>query len=362
MRSDITSNFLFDPEVIQLNHASYGFPSKATWENSATLRRELELDPAGNLGAHVVSKLASVVDTLRAFLGLPNGHLAFTLNTTEAHETVVRSLKAERKQFTIAFQDDEYASMKSGWAETTEGAALTGVVVRKSTDTTCPLQADVVLSSVVASSTARLSQMADLQSTWVTIVDASHAPGHVDLKPAGTMPGPTAIIGSLHKWLPTMRPAGFLWLSDDWSIPIRPAIASLRDHASGPLELLSWRGTWDPVPHLTVPLAIDQWMAWKSDGLIDAGEQLADEASQAMFEIGYQEWNEPKARAPRLRSFIMADRSVDDLKALLSANRINAWVGTHGGHTVLRLAFNVYNDGGDLEGIVSALTARTRFR
>lgn len=354
MHKDVAQEFLFDPRVVQLNHASYGAPTRASWERVNTLRRDLELDPAANLGEHLIGRFEAIEDSLRTFLQLPHGQLAFTLNTTEAHETVARSLLDSRREFTVALADDEYESMRTTWSTASKRRSQqVSVAIMTSREST--LLADVTLQSVVTSSAARLSDPSESTAHWARILDASHAPGHVPLDRWIGRTCQTAIVGSLHKWLPAARPAGFLWLSDDWHVAVRPAIASLRSPDSSPSQLLTWRGTWDPAPHLAIPTAIAQWIEWRDAGLIESAEALANLASESLEAVGLHDWNNKASRAPRMRSFLVPNVGVEDLKNALSAARINAWVGPHQGQTILRLAFNVYNEVSDIERVVDTV-------
>ena len=357
MRSDIIDEFLFDPNTIQLNHASYGTPTRATWDRISRLRRDLELDAASHLGSPLVPRLAEVGQTVQSFLGLTGGQLAFTLNTTEGHETVTRSLVASRRAFSAALRDDEYESMQTTWlVEAKRRSNDISVTIHDEPLSGLNPTPDVSIVSVVASSTARLADPAEAAASWASVVDASHGPGHLDLAPWAFSRVPTAIVGSLHKWLPAVRPVGFLWLRDDWPTAIHPAIASLRDAASPPLELLSWRGTWDPTPHLAIPTAIAQWIEWRDAGLVAAAESLAEASSAAIQGIGLAEWNVPISRAPRLRAFVVQNVGVGELKGELVRAGINAWVGLHLDRTIIRLAFNVYNDPSDIERVVDVLS------
>lgn len=352
MRSDLVSEFLFDPEVIQFNHASYGTPTRSTMAKVVSLRRELERDPAANLGEHVLQGLHTAANIVRDYLGLGHGELAFTLNTTEAHETVRRSVVAADRSLSIGLRDDEYESIRSSWLAN-ESEDFGSVTVHRGPLHGADLPPQVSISSVVASSTARRADPREAAGSFARIVDASHGPGHIDVEPWLTPA--TAVVGSLHKWLPAVRPVGFLWLSNEWPLRLRPAITSLRDPAASPLELLSWRGTWDPTPHLAVPHAIQEWKAWQDDGLIWAAEVLADDCSQILGALGLQEWNNPAERAPRMRAFVIPDRSTAAVKDVLRDSRINAWVGQHLGHTIIRLAFNMYNDAGDIDRVADVL-------
>jgi isopenicillin-N epimerase len=356
MRSDVASEFLFRQEIVQLNHASYGSPTRATWARLGALRRQLELDPAANLGAHLVPKLAEIADSVRTFLGLPGGQLAFALNTTEAHETASRSLLDSRSHFTVAMRDDEYESVRTTWcAAASHRSPNVSVALVGGAEIRGVLTADVTVQSVIASSTARRGAPTEASPVWARIVDASHAPGHVELDGWASRGCPTAVVGSLHKWLPAVRPAGFLWLSDDWTVDTHPAIASLRSPAEAAGELLAWRGTWDPTPHFAVPVAIEQWLDWQEAGLVGAAEDLADLASRTLAEFGLREWNGGHARAPRLRSFVVPDCPLETLKGAFAAAGIKVWIGSHEGETVLRLALNVYNDTDDIERVLRVL-------
>ena len=342
MREDVAEEFLFDPQVVQLNHASYGFPSRRAWQRVAAIRRQLELDPQDGLGSHLVEPFERMAATVRDLLSLEAGRFAFTLNATEAHETLRRSLEAGGR-IDASLPADAYESMRTAWEIDRGGQCERG-----------DGRTAVRVPSLVASSTARLVPADELEQVpgGFLVVDAAHGPGHVALPTSAD-----AVFGTLHKWLPAVRSVGFLWVSDSVAAPIVPAISSLRQHDAETLTaLLSWRGTWDPAPVLGLDAAVEDWLTWRSAGLVAEAEALADAASGLMAELGFEELNPPSRRAPRLRAFVLPGVGVDRARDWFRDRAVNVWLGEYEGQTILRIALNVYNDTADIDRLCSTAT------
>ena len=59
-----------------------------------------------------------------------------------------------------------------------------------------------------------------------------------------------------------------------------------------------------------------------------------------------------------MRAFVVPNAEVEELKSTLARAGLNAWVGPHLGQTIIRFAFNVYNDAQDIDRFVNVLEAR----
>jgi isopenicillin-N epimerase len=188
------------------------------------------------------------------------------------------------------------------------------------------------------------------------ILDAAHGPGHVPLDPEGW--GVDAMFGTIHKWYPTMRPVGLLWMTDKFAEHVRPAEVSLTWDSGDLVERFSWPGTFDPIPRLTVDAAIEEWHEWQASGALDRCRDLADAATRLLSDAGGVPTASPEFSPPRLRAFIFNGIARQQLKETLIRAGLRAWVGPGtDGECILRISTHVYNDLSDVEAVVAQLPA-----
>jgi isopenicillin-N epimerase len=219
----------------------------------------------------------------------------------------------------------------------------------------------VLQASLVSSSSALRLPIAEL-GAWVKrrggtfVVDAAHGPGHLQV--AQLADHADVAFGTLHKWLPLPRGVGFIWASAALQADIRPAEVSLNWDAEEFAARFSWPGTFDPVPRLCLPDAIDQFNRWQHTGLIAEAEKWAEEMSVALEGIGAVPTGGASTLAPRLRAFILSGVSLPELNATLDMHGIRAWTGVDAaGETLLRIATHVYSSGDDLHRLVDAIAS-----
>jgi isopenicillin-N epimerase len=100
-------------------------------------------------------------------------------------------------------------------------------------------------------------------------------------------------------------------------------------------------------------LALKEWRAWCSAGLVSLAEGLADRASDELTGVGAVPTSARAYLPPRLRAFTLPGVSRADLDAQCAAASVRAWTGVDpAGATLLRLALHVYNDEADVETAV----------
>ncbi|MFG2446462.1 aminotransferase class V-fold PLP-dependent enzyme [Nocardia fluminea] len=366
MKSAAAAKFPLRADIIQFNHASYGMSSLRVIEEGERLRREIESDPTVYLGAELTARLEVQAADVACALGIGQDRMTLCTNATSAAAAIIASVPLSSNSVVVIL-DVEYSSICRAWETACEkaGASLISVSVPIPFESTIDLLAeldaripgpvDYLQVSAITSSTAIELPMSEL-GNWAAqrgarlIVDAAHGPGHIPLKPGQW--GASAVFGTLHKWFPTLRPVGFLWLAPELDTLIRPAEVSLTWDSSSLVERFSWPGTFDPVPRLTVQTAIEQWGEWESDGLIDGCKKLADIADHAMADSGARCTSAPEFRPPRLRAFILDGANPLQVKDLLQAAEIRAWVGQGAqGECLLRLAPHIYNDENDVDRV-----------
>jgi len=363
------AEFPIDADIVLLNHASFGVPTRRMLAAAEGTRQRIESDAAGLLADSLIGELRVELACAADFLAAPPDSLAFTMNATEAASAVASSL-GRRRALRVAMLDTEYPSVIRAWQVATANHGGSVQLVHLD----CPVCStdevvsefdrqvggglDVVVISLVTSSTA-LALPVRCIGRWasgrgaITVVDAAHGPGHLDVRVADL--GASVVYGTLHKWLPVPRPLGFLYLADELLDVVRPATVALH-WDEGLAERFAWRGTWDPAPALCLSAALEQWRSWQSAGLLRHAERMADLASATFTASGLQPTGAAALLAPRLRAFHAPGVTAAGLLAALDDARVRAWVGVSpSGQTLLRVATHVYTIEDHVDRVVEAV-------
>jgi isopenicillin-N epimerase len=363
--------FPIDTDLALLNHASFGVPTTRMLTAAEQTRRHIERDAAGFLSRSLVDELRDRIAVTASFLAAPPDNLALTMNATEAASAVASSL-GDRAGLRVAMLDTEYPSVIRAWQVATAARGGSVHLVHLDTPTSSgdevinafdrqiggPL--DVLVVSLVTSATAlvlpvrRLARWASERGA-LTVVDAAHGPGHIDIDVTGL--GASVVFGTLHKWLPVPRSVGFLYVVDELLDVLRPATVALhRDE--GFVERFAWRGTWDPAPALCLSAALEQWRTWQADGSLARAERMAELLSQRLTACGLQPTGAAPLLPPRLRAFAVPGVAAAQLLAALDDADVRAWVGVSpSGQTLLRVATHVYTTEDHVQRAADAVRA-----
>jgi isopenicillin-N epimerase len=368
MRQPWRDTFPLAPEIVMLNHASYGLAPHDMLTHCAALRRDVESDPDVNLGDVLQRRLLSVAEQVATELGLDPAMCALTTSATAGAAAVQRSLSLDRGD-TVVILDCEYSSVIRGWQRRCDevGAHLRIVAVPLPLHESAELldhlsqavddSATVLQFSAITSSAALLMPVNDL-AAWgrergaTVVVDAAHGPFHIDVSHWQDI---DVAFGTLHKWLPVPRSVGILWATAALAPQLRPAETSLAVDEPLLATRLGWPGTFDPASRLAIPAAIDLHREWESVGAIAHCEGLADYAAEVLSGIGAVPTGGTGLRPSRMRAFLLPHPDLAALKQTLLDNNIRAWSGRYDASTCLvRVATHVYNDEEDID-----LLART---
>lgn len=370
MKESAYIDFALEPGVVQLNHASYGLTSRRVMTAAEHERCRIESDPTVNLGSELTDQLRYRAARAAEMLGLAADQVTLCTNATSGAAAVIGSLSLAEGD-TVVVLDAEYSSVTRAWEVACERVSANLLKVPVPLPLQSSEQLIAVLNSAVpgpvtyvqvsaVSSSAALRLPVEDIAQWAhdrggrLVLDAAHVPGHIPVAPYGC--GAIAMFGTLHKWVPTLRPVGLLWLAEDFVDRVRPAEVSLTWDSSDLIERFSWSGTFDPVPRLTAISAIEQWEQWHDAGLLAECERLADLGSDLLTEVGAQPVASPGLSAPRMRAFILRGVTVAGIKAVLSKADIRAWVGPGPrGESLLRFATHIYNDQHDLEALAGRI-------
>jgi isopenicillin-N epimerase len=106
--------FLLDPEIVFLNHGSFGACPRPVFETYQTWQRTLEQQPVAFLGRQAAALLAHARSHLAAYLGVAADDVVYVPNPTTAINMVARSLHL-RPTDEILTTDHEYGAMERTW-------------------------------------------------------------------------------------------------------------------------------------------------------------------------------------------------------------------------------------------------------
>jgi isopenicillin-N epimerase len=348
--------FLLDPNVVYLNHGSFGACPRPVFERYQALQRELEREPVEFLGRErgFGARLEEARARLAAHVGADPANLVFVPNTSTALDVVARSLEL-RPGDEILMGDDEYGGIVRLWSFV---AQRSGATLR-----TAPFaeiepgpRSRVLFCSHIEWSTGRVNDVAKVcrrarDTGALSIVDGAHAPGQLDL--ALDALGADVYAGNAHKWLCAPKGSAFLHIRPEAQHLVEPLVVSWDwDDGSSWAAQNRWQGTRDPAAYLSVPEAIDfqaehDWPAVRrrSHALLEwAGERLRLEplADDFVQMLGFAlDVPEPETLTRRL----------------YDEHRIEVPVVATSRGWALRVSIQAYNDEDDIEALARALAS-----
>jgi isopenicillin-N epimerase len=271
-RDALASHWTLDPDVVFLNHGSFGATPRTVLDLQQQLRRRMEFEPVRFL----VRELEPMLDLARAdlasFVGADPEDLVFVPNATAGVNAVLRSLDLDRHDELIT-TSHEYNASKNAleFVASLSGAKFIVVdlpfPVRSEEELLAPLLAAVtertrlLLIDHITSPTGIILPVdrviAELNSRGIdTLVDGAHTAGMLPLDLQSL--GAAYYTGNLHKWTCAPKGSAFLHVRKNRRSTIRPtsishgANAERTDRSRFHLEF-DWTGTFDPTGWLSVP-------------------------------------------------------------------------------------------------------------
>ncbi|HPM76506.1 MAG TPA: aminotransferase class V-fold PLP-dependent enzyme [bacterium] len=265
-----------DPNVVYLNHGSFGACPLTILEAQTALRRELECEPIVFLDRHLEQMGDEARRALASLIGAQPDDLAFIENASTGVNTVLRSLVFSPDDELLT-TNHEYNACRNALQFLADRWGCKIVVA----DIPFPLESpgqvvEAILARVtertrlamishITSQTALVLPMKEivdaLQARQIDVlVDGAHVPGQLPLDV--TTLGAAYYTGNCHKWLCTPKGSAFLWVRPDKQDAIRPLTIShgynsTRTDLSRFRQLFDWTGTKDPTAVLVLPQAIE---------------------------------------------------------------------------------------------------------
>jgi isopenicillin-N epimerase len=372
------SPFLLDPDVVFLNHGSFGAVPRPVFDAYQQLQLDMERQPVEWLQRRTDSLMADARSRLAAYVGCAADELVYFPNPTTAINMVAKSLELGADDEVLT-TDHEYGAMDRTWKVICGGSGARYVqahipfasTVDEFVDRVWARRSDrtkVLFLSHMTSATALRFPVEELvrranAAGILTIVDGAHIPGHVPLDL--TELGADIYTGANHKWMCGPKGSAFLYARREVQHLLRPLVVSWgweSDHPSESpfVDHHQWQGTRDLAPFLATPAAID-WMAdqnWpamqaRCAALLRTALERVNELTglDPIYADDGFEWCSQLAvvRLPELDPVVLKQRLYDEFRVETPVHRFRDQV-------LLRISIAMYNTDDDVDALVAALT------
>ena len=209
----LKKQFLLDPDIIFLNHGSFGATPKPVFDAYQSWQRELERQPVEFLDRRFAERMATSRAVLANYLGTQRDHLVYVTNATVGVNLVARSLDlgigdevlSTNHEYGACDRVWRFLSQKRGFAYISQPISMP---IASAEDFVEQLwqgvttRTKIIYLSHITSPTAVIFPVAEVchrarEQAILTVVDGAHAPGqiHLDLEKIGA----DFYTGNLHK-------------------------------------------------------------------------------------------------------------------------------------------------------------------
>jgi isopenicillin-N epimerase len=380
LMDNLEQHFLLDPNIIFLNHGSFGACPLPVFTAYQQWQRKLEDQPVLFLGREYPHYDHQARQVLADYFHTVADNLVFIPNATYGVNILARSLKLGAGDIVLT-TDHEYGACDYTWEYICQ---TSGAIYRRQpiplpvytnpqiVDTLWQAvtpQTKVIYLSHITSPTAlcmpvqEICTLARLQGI-LTVIDGAHAPGQLDLDLPAL--GADFYTGNCHKWLLSPKGAAFLYSRPEVQQLIEPFVVSWGYHAtpettSGSrfIDLFQWSGTRDPAAALSVPAALEFMHLHHWDNVRDKCHHLLHQAvdricmlvdipplypldSSFYIQMGIAPLP-PEVNLPQLKS------------RLYDQFRIEVPLISWNDHKFIRISIQGYNQPADIECLLGAL-------
>lgn len=371
------AQFLLDPNVIYLNHGSFGACPKPIFDDYQKWQRELEAEPVQFIIYNSPKYIKESKRALADFVNCAPDDFFFTPNPTFAINTIMRSLDLQPGDEILA-SDNEYGAMDRTWNFFCKktGAKYMRAEVNLPVVSKEQMIADfwkgysektkVIFLNQISSATALIFPAKEIcerakELGLITIVDGAHVPGHIDLDLQDIKAD--FYTGTLHKWMLAPKGSSFLYVKKEFQDMLDPLIVSWGYESVAPgesrfLDYQEQQGTRDISAFLTAPASVKflEEIDWKA---------RAKEARQLIL-ANYQRFCDLLGTNPicpiseeflgQMCSIPIHTSKPAELKdVLFNKYRIEIPVMNLNGNIYIRISTHVYVSQADIDALYSAL-------
>lgn len=273
----LRSLFQLDPNVVFLNHGSFGATPTPVFATYQEWQRRLERQPVQFIVNELPGHLEQARQALGDYLNAGKDDLVYVPNATFGVNVVARALRLGPGDEVLA-TDHEYGACDNVWhflsrkrgfryvrqpiaVPVSSAAAMVERLWQGVTSRT-----RVIFLSHITSSTALHLPVEAIcararDAGILTLIDGAHAPGQIPLDLQAV--GADFYTGNAHKWLCAPKGSAFLYTRPEKQSLIEPLVVGWGwgeertfTFGSDYLDYLQWLGTNDVAAYLAVPAAI----------------------------------------------------------------------------------------------------------
>ena len=388
MTTNLSQQFLLDPEVTFLNHGSFGACPRPVFEDYQRWQLTLERQPVAFLDSRrgLAKNLLAMREAMAAEFGTTSENIAAVTNATGGLNIVAQSIPLSPGD-EILTTNHEYSALEKTWAFVARRTGAKIVVV----DVPLPLMSakafhDTIVAGItertkvlflshITSPTALLFPIESLMPEArrrgiISIIDGAHTPGHIPLSLDAL--GADFYSGNCHKWLMSPKGSAFLHARPERQAMLDPLVIShgwtadnKEPGVRGPfgnspfVDEIEMQGTRDPAAWLSIPAAIafrkqHDWWAVSADC-----QRLAQETAARLQALtGLEPLSTPEFSAPQMVAMPIPHCDAPELQRTLNAKYgIEIPVFEWQGHHIARLSCQGYNTRGQMDVLIDALSA-----
>lgn len=269
--------FLLDPQVVFLNHGSFGACPRPVFEKYQAWQKQLECQPIKFLGTELDNYLLQSRQVLGEYIHASEKDIVYIPNATHGVNIVGRSLQLNPGD-EILTTNHEYGACNFTWdfisqktgaiykyqaieVPVTTQEEIVDQLWRAVTPRTKVIFISHITSPTSLTLPVQLICRLAREASIITLIDGAHAPGQLSLDLSSLQAD--FYIGNCHKWMLSPKGAGFLYARPEVQNIIEPLIVSwgYQSRITSPresifIDFLQWSGTKDPAAALSVPAAI----------------------------------------------------------------------------------------------------------
>jgi isopenicillin-N epimerase len=370
--------FLLHPDIVFLNHGSYGACPRPVFEEYQHWQRVLEQDPVDFFQRRLQGQLAEARAALAAYVGAGVDDLVYVPNTTYGINAVARSLRLQHGD-EVLLSNHEYGAIDRAWRfvcgrrgarlrrQTLELPVTTVAAAIEQIWSGVTPQTRVICLSHISSATALILPVAEIcrrarAAGIITVIDGAHVPGQIPLDVSAI--GADFYVGNCHKWLCAPKGAAFLYVRPEYQAALDPLVVSWGWQSENPgpsqfIDYFEYQGTNDLAAYLSVPAAIafqdrHNWPAQRADChelLRDARQRILNLTGLEPIAPDSSDWWMQMCALP-----LPPPQTTELMRRLWENHRIEIPVTRHNGRYLLRVSVQAYNQPTDIDALLAALT------
>lgn len=380
MPNSLRPLFLLDPDVIFLNHGSFGACPRSVFETYQAIQRRLESQPVRFMQREYAQLYLQTRQALGQYLNCSPDDLVLIPNVTHGVNIVMRSLNLKPGD-EILSTDQEYGACNAVWEFYSQKTGVRYVhqpitlpvsseddIAEQFWQGVNPRTKLIFLSHITSSTAYRLPVETIChrarQAGILTLIDGAHAPGQISLDLPAI--GADFYTGNCHKWMMAPKGSAFFYARKEVQELIEPLVVSFgwsrkNISDSSPFQdYFHWTGTRDPSAIFAVPAAIRFAQEHDWDSVRKQCHQLLRGAIERIsLWAGIPSiYNDDRAFCQMGVAPLPPDADLQALsQSLYEDFRIEVPCVQWQGRNFLRISVQGYNTSEDLEVLVEALSS-----